>query len=319
MSDEPPERYFYHSFPRRSGSGIEKGLQILRSIIKSGLLLTPEQTSWQEPVSDGTLSKPWSVIQKRACFTELAPSELKEHSAVFGRFALEFEIRILRQLGATPVFYLPRASPDDVGFESLAASLVCRTGEIQVLLNRLGDLEDLVKGTENKSEVLDVTNNETGKQQHTRMSIGGAQDLLLFLTHGAQPASILRNALRVLSGFFYPAEDLSYTNPLYYYRQREWRIVANMSKLGEEQTRALTEREVEYLLQLDQEFFGKELEFFTGTYRRVNQCQYFEALEGKTFIRYVRRVIVPDEAVREAANILAGDDMPEVVTSSALS
>lgn len=317
MTGRPPEHYVYHSFPRRRSGHedeIDSGLQILRSIVKSGLLLTPEKTVWQEPISSGGLSESVPLFQKRACFTDLAPSELKEHSNSFGRFSLEFEFQVLRQLGAIPVFYLPPSSADGKGLDSLAASLLCRVGEIQTLLNRLGDLEDLVKGTENKREVVDVRNNETGKQQHTRMSIGGVQDFLSFLTHGTQPASILSNALRGFSGFFCPTEDLSYTDPLGYYRQREWRIVANMSKLGEEQTRAVSEEEVETLLQIDAEFYHRELEFPSGTHRLVDQCQYFEALEGKKFIQYARRVIVPREAIDEATNILAGDDMPSVAS-----
>ena len=289
-------------------------MQILRSIVKSGLLLTPEQTSWQEPVSGGGLSKPIRVIQKRACFTELAPTELKRHSEDFGRFALEFKIQGLRQLGAIPAFYFPRASTDDIGMESSAASLLCRTGEIQTLLNRLGDLEDLIKATKNKSAILNLKNNVTGKQKPTHMTISDAQDFLSFLTHGNQSASILRNALRVLCSFFYPAEDLNHTDVMGYYRQREWRIVANMSKLGKEQTRPLSEEEVEHLLHLDVEFFGEEEEYFTGLHRRVDQCKYFDVLEGKNFIHYVRRVIVPREALHEAAVILEGDGMPIVTT-----
>ncbi len=97
---------------------------------------------------------------------------------------------------------------------------------------------------------------------------------------------------------------------------RQWRIVANMSKLGEEQTRDLTEDEVESLLQLDEDLFGREMELFTGTYRRIEQCKYFEALEGKTFLQYARRVIVPPEALKEAAGRITGDGLPDVVASS---
>jgi len=198
MSDRPRERYFYHSFPRRSEgeNEIDKGLQILRSIVKSGLLLTPEQTSWQEPVSGGGLSEPWKVIQKRACFTELATTELKRHSDVFGRFALEFEIQGLRQLGAIPVFYFPRASTDDIGMESVAASLLCRTGEIQVLLNRLGQLEYdgksiLFTGDEfGKEDGLDEPMEAAEKFMVDNQATRPIQsDVLIAAHHGADDAS----------------------------------------------------------------------------------------------------------------------------------
>lgn len=320
MSDKPPERYFYHSFPRRSDgeNEIDKGLQILKSIVDSGLLLTPEFTYWQEPVSGGGLSKPVKNIQKRACFTELAPSELKEHSAVFGRFALEFDIQILRQLGAMPVFYFPRASTEEVGMESVGASLLCRTGEIQKLLNRFEKLAAHTKETPYKSQILDVRNNKTGEQQHTRTTIGGAQDLLMFLTNEIQPAWILAESLRALAGLFYPAEDLSYTNIMGYYRQREWRLVAGILNFGPNKTRKLSEEEIDCLLELDRDYFEKNEEYFTGTYRRVDKCEYFDEIDEINFIHYVRRVIVPGEALDDATNVLEGDGMPIVTTESKL-
>ena len=314
MSTKPTDRYFYHSFPRRVGEDeIKKGLQILESMVESGLLLTPEQTSWSEPLTDGTHSEPWKIIQKRACFTELSPSELQDHAAVFGHFAIEFEVQTMREIGGIPVFYLPRPSKDDVGLESTAASLLCRMGEIQRLLNRLGDLEKLVGQEPNKRRLLAVQDNRSGESQDTRITFGGAEDLLAFLNNESQPVAILGNALRAFSGFFYPTEDLRYMDLLGYYRQREWRIVANMSKLGEELTRDLFDNEKAALLELDEQFFGRETEYFTGTYRLCDQSQYFPELEGRSFVTYARRVIVPDEAVDEAAKILAGEGLPDVV------
>ncbi len=317
-----PERYFYHSFPRRGADDltldVKKGLAILRSMTKSGLLLTPEITEWREPLSDGTLSKPWKVIQKRCCFTELSPFELIEHSKVFGCFALEFEIKTLRQLGGIPVFYLPRASEEDTGLESLAASLLARLGEIQVLLNRLADLEELVGKTNNKKEILSVKKSAQVLGP-TRCTVGGAEDLIAFLRADAQPIQILRNALRAWSSFFYPAEDLTYTDLLGYYRQREWRIIANMSKSGQELNRPLEELEKEKLLELDPDFFDCELEFHSGIYKRVDQCVIFSELHGKPIIKYVRRVIVPSPVTSEVSRFLETiEDAPEVVALETL-
>ena len=288
----------------------------MESIVKSGLLITPEKTIWQEPLTTGMLSNPVEVNQKRACFTELDPSELQRHSTIFGRFALEFDVQAIRRLGGIPVFYLPRPSQADVGLESIAASLICRMGEIQLILNRLGDLGELIRRSDDKSQPLGVQNNESGEKQYMQMSLKGAEDLIAFLTHGSQPVSILRNALRGISGFFYPAEDLSHTGLLGYYRQREWRIVANMSKLGEEQTRHLSDDEVTALLELDEQFFGREIEIFGNKHRLVDQCMYFRELERRSFLSYARRVVVPDEAVDKAAQILTGDRLPDVVPLS---
>ena len=320
MNTSPTDRYFYHSFPSRPGDNeIEKGLRILKSIGKAGLLLNPEKIIWPEqPLSDGKYSGPWQIIQKRACFTELAPSELQHHSTIFGHFALEFDVQKMRQLGGIPVFYIPRPSQDDVGMESLAASLVCRVGEIQLLLDRLGKIEKLIRNSNDKEQLLTVLISESGEKQSIRTSLGGAEDLLTFLTQGSQPVSILLNAIRGLSGFFCPTEDLGCTDLLGNYRLREWRILANMSKAGKEQTRDLSECEKTALLELDKEFFGREDEFPTGTHRIVDQCKYFQELEGRPFLSYVRRVVVPDEVVDKAVQILAGDGLPVVVPVSDL-
>lgn len=301
-----PERHFYHSFPRRQrekpADELAIGLQVLASIAASGFLLTPEFTEWREPRDDGSLGEPWKVIQKRCCFTELAPSELAEHSEHFGRFSIEFDVRTFRELGGIPVFYLPRATDSDVGLESLAAALLARIGEIQILLNRLADLAKLVATTEDKSQLLVIRKNE--QQFHTRCSLGGAEDVIGMLTHGAQEVDILRNALRALSAFFYPAEDFMYTGLLAYYRQREWRFIANMTKHGHDLDRDLTDQEKANLMALDGDFFGRSMEFFSGTYRRVDQCRLFSELAGKSLVQYARRIIVPADAIAAATELL---------------
>lgn len=311
-----PERHFYHSFPRRQREKpvdeLTTGLQVLSSIAASGFLLTPEITEWREPRDDGSLGEPWKVIQKRCCFTELAPGELAEHSEHFGRFSIEFDVKTFRQLGGIPVFYLPRATHEDVGLESLAAALLARTGEIQVLLNRLADLAKLVATTKDKSELLVIRKNE--QQLHTRCSLGGAEDVIEMLTHGAQGVDILRNALRALSAFFYPAEDFRYTGLLAYYRQREWRFIANMAKHGQDLDRNLTDQEKAKLMAVDADFFGRSMEFFTGTHRRVDQCRLFSELSGKRLLQYARRIIVPMDAIAEATELL-GDSIQVPVVS----
>lgn len=170
----------------------------------------------------------------------------------------------------------------------------------------------------NKSQALGVQDNESGEKQYFQMSLKGAEDLIAFLTHGSQSVSILRNALRASSGLFCPTDDPTHIRPLHNYRLREWRIIANMAKLGEEQTRNLTDDEVKALLEIDEEFFGREMQFHTGTYRQCDQCLYFQELDGQSFLSYARRVIVPDEVVDEAAQILAGDGLPHVVPVSDL-
>lgn len=308
-------RFFYHSFPRRfqgdASAEISKGLEILASVRDIGFVLTPEITEWREPQTNGTLSKPWKVIQKRCCFTELSPQELKRHSETFGSFCLEFDVRTFRQLGGIPVWYLPRASADDIGLESLPVALFARMGEIQTLLNRLSEIGQLVSKEKDKSQLLGFE--KKGAKGFLRTSLGGAEDVITLITRDTQSVDILQNALRVISGFFYPAEDLRYTGLLAYYQQREWRFVANMSKEGFEVNRDPTSEEVDRLLQIDPAFFGKEMEFFTGVFRRVDQCRIYSELNGQPIYRFARRIIVPNVALEKASALFRTEGDPPVV------
>jgi hypothetical protein len=316
-----PERYFYHSFPRRSRNHsidvtaeVEKGLAILRSMKKMGLLLTPETIEWPVVLADGALSETWKVTQKRCSFTELAPAELSQHAQFFGDFALEFEIRALRTLGAIPVFYLPRPSKTSNASEELATAFVAGIGEIDVLLDRLRRFEKLVRSNVNKDDKPPLTKDS----RRTLCTVGGIEDLRFILTEGIQPLIGLQATFRALSGFFYFTEDLKYTDLLGYYRQREWRILANMAEYGIALTRELDTCEKDSLLEIDPDFFSRQLTFRTGTFRRVDQCRLFKQMNGKPFIQHVRRVIVPEVAVAKAKDILNESSDPQVVALESL-
>jgi hypothetical protein len=313
------ERFFYHSFPRRGRDGSQatsKGLAILQSIIRSGLLLTPEKIEWTEFLQDGTQSPSIQMFQKRICFTELAPLELAEHARAFGPFAVEFSIENLRLLGGIPVFYLPKPSTRERDLEGIASALVARLADVQQLLTRLTELARLVQMRADKSELLNVTRNGTVVGV-TRCNIGGAEDLLRILSFQIQPPQELLNAIRALASFFYPTENLTYTGPLAYYRQREWRIIGNMVRRGVQVARDLTPEEKDILYQIDRDFFELAMVFPTGEYRRADQCLYFSELVDTPILGRARRVIVPDDAKAEAENLLRqhGFILPVISTS----
>ena len=188
--------------------------------------------------------------------------------------------------------------------EYVANSLMCRVGEIQVVLDRLKQLDSLVKSTNNKNEVLNIAKN--GKAiGTTRCNIGGAEDLINYLTHETQPIEILGNALRVLSQYFYPTENLEYNKELTYYRQREWRIIGNMMHHGKELTSKLENSTVKKLNDIDEEFFNRVLEFHTGKYKIYEQCLILREYMDKPIIHYVNRIHVPKEAKKAVETLLA--------------
>ena len=314
------QRFFYHSFPRRGldhGDVNHKGLAVLTSIAKSGLLLTPERTEWSEFLQDGKRSKPVEVFQKRICFTELAQHELEAHAKVFGPFALEFSIENLRLLGAIPVFYMPPPGCEERALEGVAAALISRLADIQLLLTRLTDIANLAQRTSNKADSLQVTRNGIVVGT-TRCSIGAAEDLLAVLSHEIQPPLQLLSAVRALGGFFYPTEGLAYTGELAYYRQREWRIIANMVQRGVEVARDLVDDEKMTVCAIDADFFECRMRFPTGEHRRIDQCKYISRVDGLSVLDWAHRIIVPDDVIEDAFNVVrhSGHGVKVVAASS---
>jgi hypothetical protein len=123
--EKAPERYFYHSFPRRkrqTTAEIQKGCQILSIMRDVGLVMAPEIVKWGYEHADGSPPRTSEVLQQRVCFTELEPQELPRHAQKFGRFALEFTVPTLKSLGAIPVFYIPRAMSAATGAEGCLAA-----------------------------------------------------------------------------------------------------------------------------------------------------------------------------------------------------
>ena len=110
------ERFFYHSFPRPraeedASSTLERGLQILAYMKEVGLVLAPEVVQWDASALS-TKDEKVQILQRRACFTELAQFELPEHSRTFGPISLAFGIADLRAAGALPVIYAPQGVQD---------------------------------------------------------------------------------------------------------------------------------------------------------------------------------------------------------------
>lgn len=294
-------RYFYHSFPRGADANA-RALPILESILERGLLLTPERIEFREELSSNTLSEPWYAMQKRISFTELAPPELIDHAATFGPFSIEWDIQVLMQMGAIPVFYVPLRF-NAGSHEAIACAMLARLGEVQELLVRLEALDTHTRQTANKAELLNVTNNGVVVAQ-TRCTIGAAEDLLQMLQTEIQPISALTGAIRALSGYFYPVDHEKYTGLLGYYRQREWRLLANMVRLGIPVTVPVEAADVEALLRINNEFFGREVEFPTGRKIRARECQLYRTFRDKPIIQTARKLICPITSMAEARRLL---------------
>ena len=87
-----------------------------------------------------------------------------------------------------------------------------------------------------------------------------------------------------------------------------------MAKHSHDLDRDLTDREKANIMAMDEDFFGRSMEFFTGTYRRIDQCRLFSELEDKRLLEYARRIIVPLDAIADATELI-GDSYNVPVVS----
>lgn len=306
--------YLYHSFPRRSGGDpYSRGLSILKEIVDHGLLLTPEKVVFREMLENGTLGRETWLLQKRICFTELAPEELRAHAGTFGAFALEWEVKSLRCLGAIPVFYVPLVSTIET-LEGIGAMLLCRLGEAQDVLARLEQLKEAIRSAAGRNELLNVMVN--GRlERTTNCTVQAASDLMAYLEQGVQPVDQLVAAIRALCGFICPTENLTYTDALGYYRQHEWRIIANMNRLGARVTSEVSADAIKRLRAIDEEFFMRVMQFPTGEHTRASQSQYLPMYLGRPIHETVRRIICPSAAVDTVCGLLAENNIATEVVS----
>jgi hypothetical protein len=283
----------YHCFPRRKrdGNEIDKGLSILKSILTHGILLTPEIIKWTEEIHNNNLTNEFVQVSKRVCFTELEEEDLNNHFNLFGNFALAFDIGDLINIGALPVFYIPRM--DAFKNYGLGPALITQLAHIQSLLKRIalyenyasriaevtpnshlmarytenGDMHIFSAGTiesiripksilencaKHNKDFIPPRLNEFGSP--LGFSIGGLNNFLKILFYDIHNSSVLNNVLGGFSSIIYPTERQK-DRFLEYYKQREWRILGGVEQYSKRITQDLNENHKFDLLKIDKDFF----------------------------------------------------------------
>ena len=347
-------RFMYHSFPRRRSrnDGDAKGLAILKLIASNGLLLTPEIEHWRDSKAPANPAEDYIVVSKRCCFTELAAGELPKHAEYFGNFALEFDPRALVDLGAMPVFYVPRTTGTD-GYGP-GPALITQLAHAQELMSRVsafrkfsqtagnlhpstaivasagadGGLLLSVPGTDLSIDIpanviaraknVNPLFNFTPPVSPTPLGLTAAtlQSIFNILHWGLHDTEVLTGSIKALGSLFYSTERPD--DPfLSHYQQREWRIIGGMNRGGIPMSRSVpTEMRTE-LIDLDPPFFERMLLFPSGAKPLVDECEVLGFLEGRTSVlSKVRRTIVPERALSEAKAILHGSGVDVVSLES---
>jgi hypothetical protein len=302
-----PERYFYHSFPRRgreTAAEIEKGCHILSIMKDVGLVMAPEIVKWEYEHADGSPARTSEVLQQRVCFTELEPRELPRHARKFGRFALEFTVPTLKSLGAIPVFYVPRAMSTATGVEGAASTLVMQFIDAMILVMRIAGVRSAIATSGQREGTFPCTFGfkESGNKTFD-LEVGETTRVLEAFTHAITPPDILLPALEGMLKFFDPADDLGHDEVLGYYRQREWRIASNMAIRGVEMMRRPSPELIARLKTLDDDFFGREFPPNSGK-TLAEEVFVLPGLGDRRILQMVNRIIVPEEAMSKVQAIL---------------
>jgi hypothetical protein len=328
---------FYHSFPRpKPGqNSIKKGLAILESFLKNGILMVPETVFYKRDTNDQNKTpEEYFITQSRFCLTEIDIGELKAHEKYFGCFHLEFTNQKTYALGAMPVFYLPRTEPGIIEWplKKLAAGYLYRLFDLQTICRYIQNLDGLIKNEKDGSTIpINVHNKAVGKTETYSINVKQLRDLLEMITQNILPDRYnvsalmddLLGALQGVSSLFYPT-DKDYEgeyDELYYFRQREWRITAGIGADGKPLCIEPDKDQIETLMSIDSSFFDRKIICATGEeIRRIEGCFFMPEVireikpepgdkEAKSKIemipvqRFVERIIVPKEVLEQAKDI----------------
>jgi hypothetical protein len=126
--------------------------------------------------------------------------------------------------------------------------------------------------------------------------------------------NLIQGAIQGLASLFYPA-DMDYTDKktnkpyyeqLYYFRQREWRVIRGVMLGKQRIDKRLDPAEEAVLLEIDPVFYGKgekELEFVDGKRAKVCECTVIRKLDGKPVWKMMDYIIVPAGRLEEAREL----------------
>jgi hypothetical protein len=289
---------------------------VLKCIRDVGLLLLPEAIEWSQPVTNQQ-PRTFPVVQTRICLTDLAPNELPDHAAIFGHFALEFEMEVARQLGAIPVFYVPQR---DGG---IGSSLLAILLDARAVIDRATITHNILNGNTPVNERVDLTVGFTRNPQDKKtfnIHRDESKVLLEAFDHQVTPWPMLSTGMDALLNFFYPADNTIHDKPLQYYRQREWRIACNFAIDGVDVLRRPNEDEIDRITKIDEQFFLRPMTTDHGIINPFSRSLIHPGLNGKTILQLARRLIVPKAAMKECQELLANvEGAPDVVPIEGLS
>ena len=318
--DPAHDRRFFHSFPRPKANEskndtLERGLRILSFMKDCGLILAPEIVEWNVSTLSGTPDERLSLLQRRACFTELPLAELPAHMATFGPIALAFDIPTLRSAGATPVIYLPQGT-EPSALSQISTFCVRGAYHTQYVLRQLQGLKeasDPVLAAETYAhpvspdyKLILKNPDKTGNiAAHYEIPASSVRDVLQFVGFNNIPFNQSIAVLNVFLNLFYPTDNTHTDEALGYYRQREWRLIAgDINFNGRPIGRNLSKSEVAQLHNIDRRFWAHKLTVGGIRQQRSDVALVHEPAPDWNFIEQIETIFVPEYAVPRVCAIV---------------
>ncbi|MEH2554477.1 hypothetical protein V1286_002006 [Bradyrhizobium algeriense] len=244
--------------------------------------------------------------------TMLPTHQLANHSSHFGPVSLEFSALSARKLGAVPLIYLPQAASDQsqATLDKVGYFFVYRIAELQQLCERVFGLQQSI--TQHAGSDL-ITFKEAESGQSLRINNRQLQALLKIII-GQNDLREFVGVLTALSSLFYPTDAFRHSvdlteDPLYYYFQREWRLLSGLTVDGDRIDGPLTSDERKMVLDSNPDFFGKNITLRHRQLQRIDACTIIRTVEGRPVRELVSSVSVPTEWEDKTRNLLNEFDM----------
>jgi hypothetical protein len=281
-----------------------------------GLVLAPEIVQWDVRVISGGAEE-LRILQRRACFTELAESELRAHSSMFGPFALSFDITALRRAGATPVIYAPQGVQESA-LSQIGTFCVRGAYHTRYVLRQLQGLKEMSDPSlaaerfgmpVSPNYELNLQNPDSAGNVLAQYSVpaSNVRHVLQHVGFNNIPFDHSIGILGVFLNMFYPTDNMHTGDLLGYYRQREWRLIAgDINFNGRPMGRNLTDLEVTRLQEIDSQFWTRELSVEGVQHKRYALALIYDPIPDWNFFQLVEAVFVPSHAV-DRVSAIVGD------------
>ena len=201
-------------------------------------------------------------------------------------------------------------------FSAVGSVVVATTSDLKYTINCLRNLEkltdpkEMLKLAPGAKEVaadcvIHLRNQapDSEKIASYEVPLSHIKAILSYLGFQNTPFDLMAGVLSLIQGLFYPTDDKIHDEGLAYYRQREWRLVSGMSARGGSHARILSPHERGLLLEIDADFWARELFDGKERFRRVEDTEVVDQFAGRPFADLISEVLVPRTVEREAREL----------------